>query len=40
MRIEQLLWRGTQMKHTVVGVDKSVFQIHSVDPESGEIISK
>ncbi len=30
------------MKHTVVGVDiaKSVFQIHSVDPESGEIISK
>ncbi|WP_194726839.1 IS110 family transposase [Noviherbaspirillum malthae] len=30
------------MKHTVVGVDiaKSVFQIHSVDLETGEIISK
>jgi transposase len=30
------------MKHTVVGIDiaKSVFQIHSVDPETGEITSK
>ena len=30
------------MKHTVVGVDvaKCVFQVHWVEPETGEIVSK